>query len=160
EPASRDRAPVNHAATANNDFAFDLYGQLARQKKGRNLFFSPYSVSSALVIVAEGARNETADEMGKALRFPPAIRRTGPYARVAAAHLEVILTGTAALNRRLQAPNRPPPRPLLQELASLRKALEEANTLVKRKNSFEAASKARKLAAQINKLQEQIDRYE
>ncbi len=77
EPPARFRPTINQAALANNDFAFDLYGQLAREKSGKSLFFSPYSISNALVLVAEGARGKTADEMGKALRFPPATRRTG-----------------------------------------------------------------------------------
>src|SRR4051794_1502080 len=95
--APKNKEAVNQAATANNDFAFDLYGQLAQQKKGDNLFFSPYSICNALLIVAEGARRETADEMGKALRLPQAVRRTGAEAGSVPWDLEPIHTGTAAL---------------------------------------------------------------
>ena len=52
----------------NNDFAFDLYAQLA--KKDGNLFFSPYSISAALAMTSAGARNQTLAEMEKALHFP------------------------------------------------------------------------------------------
>lgn len=52
----------------NNDFAFDLYPRLLEEKKG-NLFFSPYSVSTALGMTYAGARGETAEEMAKALHF-------------------------------------------------------------------------------------------
>jgi serpin B len=50
-----------------NAFAFDLYGQL-RAKEG-NIFFSPYSISTALAMTYAGARGDTADEMAKALHF-------------------------------------------------------------------------------------------
>jgi serpin B len=55
----------------NNAFAFDLYARLRAQPG--NLFFSPYSISSALAMTYAGARGQTADEMATALHFalPP-----------------------------------------------------------------------------------------
>ncbi|MCP4403702.1 MAG: serpin family protein [bacterium] len=51
----------------NSIFAFSLYSQL---KDGEgNLFFSPYSISSALAMTYGGARKETAVEMAEALHF-------------------------------------------------------------------------------------------
>jgi serpin B len=50
-----------------NDFALAMYGQL-RQRPG-NLFFSPFSIRSALGMAHAGARGETAREMSKALRL-------------------------------------------------------------------------------------------
>ena len=41
----------------NNKFAFELYGEL-RAGKG-NLFFSPYSISTALAMTYVGARGQT-----------------------------------------------------------------------------------------------------
>src|SRR5205807_4200160 len=54
-----------------NAFAFDLYAQL-RAREG-NLFFSPYSISTALAMTYGGARGPTAEEMATALHFalPP-----------------------------------------------------------------------------------------
>ena len=81
-PPADQPSPANGQAAAtgvvrsNSDFAIDLYRQLARENTGENLFFSPYSVSIALNMVAEGARGETAVEMGKVLRFPKSIRNT------------------------------------------------------------------------------------
>ena len=49
---------VAAAVAANNAFAFDLYKQLAKENEGENLFFSPYSVSSAPEMTAEGARGQ------------------------------------------------------------------------------------------------------
>jgi len=57
---------------ANNHFAFDLYANLRRdpQLGKSNIFFSPFSMSSALAITFEGARGKTADEIGSVLYFP------------------------------------------------------------------------------------------
>lgn len=52
----------------NNTFAAQLYGELAN--KAGNLFFSPYSVSSALGMAYAGARGDTAKEMQEVLHFP------------------------------------------------------------------------------------------
>ena len=64
------------AAIAVNAFAIDVYRQLAEE--GGNLFFSPYSISSALAMTYAGARGDTASEMAKVLHF------TG-YAKIHAA---------------------------------------------------------------------------
>src|SRR5215831_15262405 len=52
----------------NTGFALGLYNKL-RLKEG-NLFFSPYSVSSALSMTFLGARGETAKQMSSVLRLP------------------------------------------------------------------------------------------
>ncbi len=63
----------------NNRFACDLYQQLANESASENLFFSPYSISSALAITYEGARGTTADEIRSVLRLPESdtLRREG-----------------------------------------------------------------------------------
>jgi len=53
-------------ASSNNAFAFDLYNHL---EPSGNLCFSPYSISSALVMCYNGAQNETKNEMSRVLRF-------------------------------------------------------------------------------------------
>ena len=52
----------------NNKFALDLYAKL--QDADGNLFFSPYSISTALAMTYAGARGQTATQMADALRFP------------------------------------------------------------------------------------------
>ena len=52
---------------SNNEFAFDLFHQL-RKDKG-NLFFSPYSISSVLSMVYAGAKGNTSLQMGSVLHF-------------------------------------------------------------------------------------------
>jgi serpin B len=59
-------------ADGNNRFALDLYGKLAadEQHKGKNVFFSPYSVHTALAMTATGAKGATRDQMVKVLHLP------------------------------------------------------------------------------------------
>ncbi|MDI3507192.1 MAG: hypothetical protein PWQ69_1172 [Methanomicrobiaceae archaeon] len=68
-------------AAGNNLFAFDLYRHLAADPAyaGENLFFSPYSIASALAITCEGARGTTADEIESVLHLPAneTLRREG-----------------------------------------------------------------------------------
>jgi serpin B len=52
---------------AGNNFAFDLYSNLAG-KEG-NLFFSPHSISTAMAMVYAGARGKTETQMAKVLHL-------------------------------------------------------------------------------------------
>ena len=54
---------------ANNQFAVDLYGQLTKEQPGKDLFFSPTSISIALGMTAAGARGQTEAEMAQALHL-------------------------------------------------------------------------------------------
>lgn len=51
----------------NSDFGFDLYQKL-KENEG-NLFFSPYSISTALAMTYAGARGQTEKEMSNVLHF-------------------------------------------------------------------------------------------
>ncbi len=51
----------------NSAFAFDLYQKL--KEEDGNLFYSPYSISTALAMTYTGARGETAEQMAGALNF-------------------------------------------------------------------------------------------
>ncbi len=57
------------AVEAVNNFAFQMMRELGRDHSGKNLFFSPLSIEIALMMAAEGARGETALEIGKAFPF-------------------------------------------------------------------------------------------
>lgn len=54
-------------AAGNSAFALDLYQQLASQEG--NLFYSPYSISSALAMTYAGAEGNTAEEMAQVFHF-------------------------------------------------------------------------------------------
>lgn len=64
-----DAEAVKALAKGNNEFAWDMYGKLKGDKG--NLFFSPFSLRTALAMTYAGARGETAAQMEKALRFAP-----------------------------------------------------------------------------------------
>jgi serpin B len=66
--ATRGDGPESFAR-GNNDFALALYAQLRRP--GANLFFSPFSIRTALGMTYAGARGETAAQLREALHFPP-----------------------------------------------------------------------------------------
>jgi serpin B len=53
------------AAAANNRFAFDFYREIG--KGSNNAFFSPFSLTSALGMTAQGAKGTTAAQMAAAL---------------------------------------------------------------------------------------------
>ncbi len=60
---------ILEVANANNQFAFDLYKEL-NKTESNNLFYSPYSISTALAMTYEGAKSQTASEMKSVFHFP------------------------------------------------------------------------------------------
>jgi len=65
--AARADDDMKQVAADNNVFALDLFQQI-RAERG-NLFFSPYSISTALAMTTAGTRGETEKQMAMALRF-------------------------------------------------------------------------------------------
>ncbi|MGB7747560.1 MAG: serpin family protein [Verrucomicrobiia bacterium] len=55
-------------ASANTGFAFDLLKQITREQPGTNVFISPFSVSTVLQMVANGAVGDTRAEMQRVLK--------------------------------------------------------------------------------------------
>jgi serpin B len=68
---ARGGGPMSDVVRGNNRFALDLYARL-RQQPG-NVFYSPYSISTALAMTYAGARGQTAEQMARTLHFelPP-----------------------------------------------------------------------------------------
>ena len=64
---NKDRAILDAAVQGNSKFALELYRKLCAMEG--NLFFSPYSISSALAMTYAGARGETQTQMAQALHF-------------------------------------------------------------------------------------------
>jgi serpin B len=64
-----DGNDIKEAVAGNTDFAFDLYGKLRGGTPKGNLFFSPYSISTALAMTYAGARGNTEKQMATALHF-------------------------------------------------------------------------------------------
>ncbi|MBI5844820.1 MAG: serpin family protein [Deltaproteobacteria bacterium] len=71
-PMANDKRATKEGITAmvgaNNRFAIEFYSQL--KNKPGNLFFSPYSISTALAMLYEGARGTTATEIQTAVSLP------------------------------------------------------------------------------------------
>ncbi len=60
---------VAQVVKGNNRFAINLYKELSKEDTD-NILFSPYSVSSAMAIVYEGAGGKTAEEIKDVFGFP------------------------------------------------------------------------------------------
>ncbi|MCP4646398.1 MAG: serpin family protein, partial [bacterium] len=60
----------------NNRFALELYREVHSLNNSENLFFSPYSISTAMGMTYAGARGETAAEMARVLHFELPLSRT------------------------------------------------------------------------------------
>lgn len=54
-------------SSANNQFAMNFYSQLSKCNK--NIFFSPWSISTAFAIVNEGARGSTSEQFNNVFGF-------------------------------------------------------------------------------------------
>ena len=79
EKISEDQKTARQAIVkGNNEFALELYAKLRTQEG--NLFFSPYSISTALAMAYAGARGETESQMAKALHFSTTPSTTGGFA--------------------------------------------------------------------------------
>lgn len=69
-PESKPKlSDIKNVVDANNQFALDYYSKLKRKDSG-NIFFSPFSISSAFVMTYEGAKGQTAEEMRSVFYFP------------------------------------------------------------------------------------------
>jgi serpin B len=88
---SRETAPdvapsaVEELVAGNNSYAFDLFHAVA-QAEG-NLFFSPYSISTALAMTYAGARSETATQMANTLHYTLSQAQLHPAANALNLHL-------------------------------------------------------------------------
>ncbi|NWI97682.1 SPB10 protein, partial [Pitta sordida] len=57
------------ASTSIGKFTVDLFNKLNETNKGKNIFFSPWSISAALALTYLGAKGNTATEMAEVLHF-------------------------------------------------------------------------------------------
>ncbi len=74
--AAEVSANMKTVVPGNTAFAVDLYGKL-KGTEG-NLFFSPYSISTALAMTYGGARENTAKQMAQTLHFSLAAEKLHP----------------------------------------------------------------------------------
>ncbi|MCK4650079.1 serpin family protein [Candidatus Pacearchaeota archaeon] len=69
DDAGSTQQGIQQVVNANNQFAFELYSELNKAENG-NIFYSPYSISTAFAMTYEGARGQTANEMKSVFHFP------------------------------------------------------------------------------------------
>lgn len=73
---------ISELAISNNRFAIDLYREINKDND-ENIFFSPWSISTAMAMVYEGANGNTAEELQEVFHFPTdAQSRRASYARM------------------------------------------------------------------------------
>ncbi|XP_014727923.1 PREDICTED: heterochromatin-associated protein MENT-like isoform X4 [Sturnus vulgaris] len=65
-------------SVSTNSFTLDLYKKLNETSKGQNIFFSPWSIATALAMVHLGAKGDTATQMAEVLHFNRTAREEGP----------------------------------------------------------------------------------
>ncbi|NOQ21577.1 MAG: serpin family protein [Candidatus Aegiribacteria sp.] len=71
-----DTQAVQELARGNNEFALDIYEKVCGMPESDNIFFSPYSISSALGMTYAGARGQTAVDMAEVLHFTLPVEAT------------------------------------------------------------------------------------
>ncbi|XP_071949433.1 leukocyte elastase inhibitor-like [Antedon mediterranea] len=60
---------LSDLANSSNEFSLDLYKTILPTAKGKNIFFSPVSITTALSMTYMGARGETANQMRDVLHY-------------------------------------------------------------------------------------------
>ncbi|NXD64838.1 SPB10 protein, partial [Eolophus roseicapillus] len=64
-------------STSIGKFTVDLFNKMNEANKGKNIFFSPWSISSALALMYLGAKDDTATEIAMVFHFTQAARSEG-----------------------------------------------------------------------------------
>jgi serine protease inhibitor len=152
--------PEQPAAIATNGLAIDLFHALDGAQPGGNLFFSPYSLAVALTMAAEGARDQTADEMARVLHFPAsAVAAERPVTAVHGAF--------ATLAQRFRAGGGDASAAVQRRIEMLRGQLDEANRQaegLQRERKWEAAEqatvRAQQVADELNGLLKNVSCYD
>ena len=159
----------NPAVHSNNDFAVDLYRHLAKDHASANLFFSPYSIFSALLMAAEGARGETARQLGTVLRFPQAAKITSAGVKDIPWNTTTLHTNMSEVRQRLAAggeataERKETIKKRISQLEEEHKALTQKIAQEREYPSTgipEVFQRSVTVANEINTLRQQIDQYE
>ena len=151
-------------AVSNNEFAISLLREIEKDNGESNCFYSPLSIASALMLALEGARGETALEMGKTLKLPENWRQEDPMnpwtLDEARKQIRSIMKGIPNCDAS-ELKN------LSESIAKSRRELADANKNVSAlamrgdwNGVNKAAGNAEMLAAKINRMSIQANPYE
>jgi hypothetical protein len=69
EPLVNPTGDPTALVNANSQFAFDIFRQINSIETGKNVFISPFSISTALAMLYQGAGSDTRNEIAKALNY-------------------------------------------------------------------------------------------
>jgi serine protease inhibitor len=145
---------VSPAVRATNELGIALYKALDREQPGKNLFLSPLSITIAMAMLAEGARDETAAEFAQAFH----LALNTPLADL-----------HADLNRlveRYRNGGGSADPALRERIADLRERFAAAEAAAKTRRDDDGAGwvedlrRGNELAVQLNQLLCEVDRYE
>ncbi len=160
--AGEDPAPdvSGPAVQATNAFGVKLFSLLAGAAPAGNVFISPYSISVALTMAAEGARDATAMEMASVLAFPAA-------AGEAERPIDAVHRGHKWLAERFRQAEGAADDATRSHIEELRRRLDDANARARdlqRQNKWDeagrAAQEAQKTAQELNTLLPAVDRFQ
>ena len=163
KPGPADRG-LQDLADANNRFGVGLYQALTSEDDdGSNLFLSPYSMYNALLMVAEGARGDTEQEVGAALQLPAAVRTDPQGEKSRSWNLLPVHTAMAELQQRLQQSGAASAA-LQTRITKLRQQHEAARLAFTKGTDLQARMRAEDrlsaVRAELNRLLEQVNPYE
>jgi len=65
----KDNPKLQAVAAGNSEFALELYKKISNSGTSSNMFFSPFSISTALSMTYAGARGNTAKQMADTMHF-------------------------------------------------------------------------------------------
>ncbi len=167
EPVSGQNEILYKKVIAGNTvFAIDLYHNLSTKTEG-NIFFSPLSMTTALVMATEGAGDETAIEMGNVLKFPPSLFRQNYSKEMNPWNMQPIHESISVINQRLMAKDPAETSQIRREIDELRQKYETLNAKIEKlrqaayTQDLEPLEVTRKeIAEKLNNLVEQVDQYE
>lgn len=164
--ARQDLPPEKILVKANSDFALSLYARLSDENEGENLFLSPFSISNALLMVAEGARGKTAREMGEVLGFPGGLARVGEGSQKIPWEMSVMRAGQMRLNELLNSKENPSPEQLrlrakeaglIKKRVELRELAQKAEAGDDSSAKWKARGQLNRVELELNKLRQEID---
>ena len=165
---SQEEMVVKEWVKGSSQFAIDLYQKLLQEHPNKNLFFSPYSLSLALLMAIEGARGNTAKEMGDILHFPIAAQRIGNDAQLIPWETQLIHRSWTQLNKILtqkkKAIEEEPQDKISvvrQEHQQIQAELMQGEEIGMNKSELEILrDREKKIASRLHTLLQELDSYE
>lgn len=94
-----DDQPIVETVKHKTEFAINLYQQLRSSYPDDNIVVSPISISSTLAMLLEGARGETAEQIGNVLGLPDSARNRNDNSELIPWETVKIYSGIEQLNQ-------------------------------------------------------------